>query len=122
MACQPEILKQVPLFALMDDDELAILAAHVKVKRFAQRQRIYTIGDEGGRGYVIVSGAVRVTTVDEDQQDVVVHEPAAGEFFGFASMLDGTPHQTNAYALDGTECIEVDQSDIATLIARMPHA
>jgi CRP/FNR family cyclic AMP-dependent transcriptional regulator len=38
--------------------------------------------------YVIVSGAVRVSTVDADQQEVVVDEPVKGEFFDFASMLD----------------------------------
>src|SRR6266849_8099533 len=100
MACEPQILRQVPLFALLDDDEIAVLAAQVEVKTFAPRQRIYKIGDAGGRAYVMVSGAVKVTTVDEDQQDVIVDQPAVGEFFGFASMLDGTPHQTNAVAVD----------------------
>src|SRR5438093_12038256 len=106
MACEPEILREVPLFALLDDDETAVLAAQVEVKTFAPRQRIYKIGDAGGRAYVMVSGAVRVTTIDEDHQDVVVDEPVVGEFFGFASMLDGTPHQTNAIALESTVCIE----------------
>src|SRR4051812_18166808 len=90
--------------------------------RFTPRQRIYRIGEPGGRAYVLVSGAVRITTVDEDQQDVIVDEPAPGEFFGFASMLDGTPHQTNAVAIDEAVCIEVDQHDIATLVQQKPHA
>ena len=122
MACNPEILRQVPLFALLDDEETAVLAGQVEVKKFAARQRIYKIGDPGERAYVLVSGSVRVTTIDEDQQDVVVDEPVAGEFFGFASMLDETPHQTNAVALDETVCIEVDRGDIETLIQRRPHA
>src|SRR5260221_11645360 len=116
MVCNPEMLKQVPLFALLDEDETAVLAGQVEYKKFAARQRIYKIGDPGGRAYVLVSGAVRVTTVDEDQQDVLVDEPAQGEFFGFASMLEGTPHQTNAIAVDETTCIEVDQKDILTLV------
>jgi len=71
---------------------------------------------------VLVSGAVRVTTVDEDQQDVIVDEPAAGEFFGFASMLEQTPHQTTAIALDETVCLEVDRNDISVLLQRKPLA
>ena len=122
MACEPEILREVPLFARLDDDETAVLAARVEVKTFAPRQRIYRIGDSGGRAYVMVSGAVRVTTVDEDQQDVIVDEPTPGQFFGFASMLDGTPHQTNAVALERTTCIEIDQDDIAALVRAKPHA
>jgi uncharacterized membrane protein len=122
MACNPEVLKKVPLFALLDDDETAVLAGQVELKQFAPRQRIYKMGDPGGPAYVMVSGTVRVTTVDEDHQEVVVDQPAAGEFFGFASMLDQTPHQTGAIALEETVCIEVERKDIAVLLQRKPMA
>jgi len=122
MACNPESLRNVPLFALLDDDELAVLSAQVDIKHFAPRQRIYKLGDPGGRAYVLVSGQVSVTTVDEDQQEVVVAEPMPGEFFGFASMLEETPHHTSAIALADSVCIETDRHDIAVLIERKPHA
>ncbi|MDQ1390935.1 MAG: hypothetical protein QOF56_4389 [Acidobacteriaceae bacterium] len=122
MACRPEVLKRVPLFALLDDDETAVLAGQVEVKTFAPRQRIWKMGDAGGRAYVLVTGRVRVATVDEDNQEVVVDEPGAGEFFGFASMLEQTPHQTSATALEECECVEVDREDIAVLLERKPHA
>jgi uncharacterized membrane protein len=122
MACDPEILRRVPLFALLDDEETAVLSGQVEVKTFAPRQRVWKIGDPGGRAYVLVSGMVRVTTIDEDHQEVVVDEPAQGEFFGFASMLEQTAHQTNAIALDETVCVEVDRHDIAVLLERKPMA
>jgi CRP/FNR family transcriptional regulator, cyclic AMP receptor protein len=122
MGCAPEVLKSVPLFALLDDDETAVLAAQVEVKHFGARERIYKRGDAGGQAYVMISGKVRVSTVDEDQQEVIVDEPALGEFFGFASMLEQTPHQTNAIALEETVCIEVSRDDIAVLLQRKPNA
>ncbi len=122
MPCSTEALKGVPIFALLDDEELAVLAAQVELKRFAPRQRIYRMGDPGGRAYVLVSGHVTVQTVDEDQREVVVDEPAPGEFFGFASMLDQTPHQTSATSLEDSVCIEVDRNDIAVLLQRKPLA
>src|SRR5882724_11655585 len=122
MACNPQVLRQVPLFALLDDEETAVLASQVELKRFNARHRIYKIGDHGGQAYVIVSGTVRITTVDDDGQEVVVDEPAVGEFFGFASMLDQTPHQTNAVATTDVECLEVDRNDISILLERKPHA
>ncbi|HTX33448.1 MAG TPA: DUF1003 domain-containing protein [Bryobacteraceae bacterium] len=115
-------MRKVPLFALLDDEETAVLAGQVELKQFAPRQRIYKIGDPGLRAYVMVSGQVRVTTVDEDHQEVVVDEPAAGQFFGFASMLDETPHQTGATAVEETVCIEVERRDIAVLLERKPLA
>src|SRR5690349_4416062 len=122
MACNPETLREVPLFALLDDEELAVLAGQVEIKNFAPRQRIYKMGDPGGRAYVMISGKVRLTTVDEDQQEVVIAEPEKGEFFGFASMLDQTPHQTSAVALEDAHVLEVDRHDIAVLLQTKPLA
>src|SRR5215467_1343140 len=122
MACNADELKHVPLFALLDDEEAAVLASQVELKKFIPRQRIYKIGDTDGHAYVMVSGKVRVTTVDEDHQELVVDEPSHGEFFGFASMLEGTPHQTEAMAIDETSCLEVNRSDIAVLLQRKPLA
>jgi uncharacterized membrane protein len=122
MPCDPIELKHVPLFSLLDDDELAVLAAQVDLKTFAPRQRIYKIGDPGMHAYVMLSGAVQVTTVDQDHQEVLVDQPGHGEFFGFASMLDKTPHQTNAIAMEKTTCVEVSRDDIAILLQRKPMA
>ena len=122
MPCDPEVLKQVSLFATMDDEELAVLAGQVELRNFAPRQRIYKMGAPADRAFVMVSGCVRVTTVDEDNQEVVVDQPGAGEFFGFASMLEQTKHQTEATATEETVCVEVDRHDILVLIQRKPHA
>jgi uncharacterized membrane protein len=63
-----------------------------------------------------------VSTVDQDHQEIVIDEPSHGEFFGFASMLEQTPHQTDATAVDEAVCIEVDREDISILLQRKPLA
>ncbi len=122
MPGDPATLKQVPFFALFDDDELAVLAAQVEPRTFAPRQRIYKLGDPADAAYALMSGTVRVTTIDEDQQEVVFDEPVSGDFFGFASLLDGAPHQTTAIALEQSVCLEVHRDDLLSLIERKPHA
>jgi CRP/FNR family transcriptional regulator, cyclic AMP receptor protein len=122
MACDPQFLKDVPLFSLLDADETAVLAAQVERKQFAARERIYKRGDACVQAYVMLSGKVRVTTVDEDGQEIVVDEPAGGDFFGFASMLEQSPHQTSAIALEDSSCLEISRDDIRTLLERKPHA
>jgi CRP/FNR family transcriptional regulator, cyclic AMP receptor protein len=122
MPCNPVELKHVPLFALLDDDEIAVLAAQVDLKTFAPRQRIYKIGDPGKHAYILLAGNVQVSTVDEDHQEVLVDQPGHGQFFGFASMLEQTPHQTSALAMEETTCVEISRDDIATLLQRKPLA
>ena len=120
MPCKTEDLRQIPLFALLDDDEIAVLAAQVEIKKFGARQRIYKIGEPGKHAYVMMSGLVRVTTVDQDHQEVLVDEPRHGDFFGFASMLEDSPHQTTALAMEETMCLEVSRDDIAALLQQKP--
>ena len=122
MPCAPDELKHVPLFALLDQEEIGVLAAQVEVKTFAPRQRIYKMGDPGMHAYILMSGSVQVSTVDEDHQEVVVDQPGHGQFFGFASMLQQTPHQTSALAMEKTVCVEISRDDIAILLQRKPMA
>jgi uncharacterized membrane protein len=122
MSCDPEILKDVPLFSLLDKDELAVLASQVELKRFGQRQRIYKIGEPSERAYVMVSGSVQISTIDEDGQAVLIDEPMKGDVFGFASMLSGAPHQSEAIAGEESQCIELDRNDITILLRSKPDA
>ena len=48
MAIDANELRHIPLFGLLDDEELAVLAQQVELRKFAARQRIYKIGDAGG--------------------------------------------------------------------------
>ncbi len=121
--CNPEeVLKKCSAFlALLDDEEMGVLAGQVELKNFVVRERIYKMGAPGGQAYVVISGRVRVTTIDEDQQEVVVDEPTVGEFFGFASMIEQTPHQTSALAIEETVCVEVSRDDVAVLLKQKPN-
>ena len=122
MPCDPRELRHVPLFSLLDEEELAVLASQVELRSFAARQRIYKIGVTDGRAYLLLKGAVSVSTIDEDQQEVVMDQPKHGELFGLASMLEGTAHLTTATAIEESLCLEVDRNDISVLLRQKPMA
>ena len=122
MSCKPYELRHVPLFSLLDDDEIAVLAQQVELRDFAAKQRIYKAGEPSTRAFVMLSGAVEVTLVDEDGQEVLFANPQHGDFFGFASMLENTTHQTTAITTEATTCLEVDRNDIEALLEKKPLA
>lgn len=122
MPCDPAYLRNVPIFELLDDDELNILAAQIEVRHFAPRQRIFKAGEAAGHAYIVISGVVHVTIIDEDKQEVLIDEPDHGDFFGFASMLQQTAHQTTATAAEETVCVEIGRDDIEKLLASRPMA
>ena len=122
MPCDPAIFEEVSLFSLLDADERAVLAEQVELRRFAPRHRIYRSGDPGGKAFIVVTGRVEVAVIDEDNQEVVVDRPGAGEMFGFASMLAASPHSTTATAVEETSAIEIDRHDLTALVQRKPLA
>ena len=122
MSCNANELRHVPLFSLLDEDELHVLSQQVELRDFAAKQRIYKAGEPSTRAFVMISGTVQVSLHDEDGQDVVFSEPRHGDFFGFASMLEGTQHQTTAIATEATTCLEIDRHDIAALLEKKPQA
>jgi CRP/FNR family transcriptional regulator, cyclic AMP receptor protein len=122
MPCDPAIFAEIPIFSLLDADERAVLAEQVELRRFGARQRIYRAGDPGAKAYVVTSGKVEVVVVDEDNQEVVLDTPTAGEMFGLASMLSASEHATTATALEDTTAIEVDRNDLSNLLQKKPLA
>jgi CRP/FNR family cyclic AMP-dependent transcriptional regulator len=122
MPCHSDELRHTPLFSRLDPDELAILAQQVDIRDFAANQRIYKIGDPYGAAYVMLSGAVLVTLIDEDGQEVIFSQPKHGDVFGFASMLEASPHLTTAIATEPSTCIEIDRDDISVLLQTKPQA
>jgi CRP/FNR family cyclic AMP-dependent transcriptional regulator len=118
----PSELSHVPLFSLLDSDELAVLSQQVERREFADRQRIYKVGDTAPGAYVVLEGAVRVTIIDEDGQEVLVSEARHGDVFGIASLLEKTPHQTTAITTEPTVCLEIDRQDLSALLDTKPQA
>ena len=82
--CKPKALRSVPLFALLDNDETAVLASQVEVKTFNARERIYKMGDSSVQAYVMVSGKVRLTTIGDvanmlrSWRELPLHSQTAG--------------------------------------------
>lgn len=122
MPCDPSIFDEVELFGLLDNDEKAVLAENVELRQFPIHYKIFKAKDPGGKAYIVVSGKVKVTVIDEDNQEVIVDLPTHGEVFGLASMVSESPHQTTAQALEKTTAIEIDRNDLAALMRSKPLA
>jgi uncharacterized membrane protein len=122
MRCDASVFEEVPIFSLLDADERAVLAEQVELREFGARQRIYKVGDPGGKAFIVVKGHVQVIVIDQDNQEVVIDTPGPGEIFGLSSMLAASPHLTTAIAVESTRAIEIDRNDLAALLQRKPLA
>ncbi|MBI5015207.1 MAG: cyclic nucleotide-binding domain-containing protein [Deltaproteobacteria bacterium] len=81
-----------------------------------------TICEEGSSGhemYIIVSGAVRVTTVTPGRENVM-SLLGPGEFFGEMALVDGAPRSGTAVAGEDTRLVELDLNRFLYLIQQQP--
>jgi uncharacterized membrane protein len=122
MPIDPRILRHASAFQLLDDEELAELAAHVDEATFSAGQTIFRLGDPGGAMHVVLSGRVEVTVLDEDRKPVMLSALGPGEIFGELSLLDGETRSATAVAVEPTRTFLIDRDDLERLFARRPHA
>jgi uncharacterized membrane protein len=118
----PDIFNDVPIFSLLDSEERQVLAQQVSTRLFLKDEVIYRAGDMGGYAYLVQRGQVHVSITDLANDIIVVDVVDQGGLVGMSSLLAQAPHLTTAVAVEETEAIEIDRSDISTLLQKQPLA
>jgi uncharacterized membrane protein len=118
----PDIFNDVPIFALLDADERRVLAQQVSARNFAKGETIFAAGEPGGHAYLVQYGRVNVSITDIANESVIVDVVEAGGMLGMSSLLAEANHLTTAVAEEDTCAIEIDRSDIRTLLQQKPLA
>jgi len=96
------ILRDVPLFAGLSDQELEDLAGSLGRRTFAKGMIIFHKGSSGQTMYILESGKVRIFTLSESGQEITLNIYGPGDVFGEFSLLDGLPRSAGAVALEKT--------------------
>jgi uncharacterized membrane protein len=122
MPIDPKILHNVPIFQLLDKDELKDLSSYIDEGQFGAGQTVFKKGEPGGTMYVVISGRVETFIMDEDGERVVLETVGPGQIFGELSIFDGEPRSASAIALEPTRTAIIDRSDLSDLFAKRPHA
>ncbi len=118
----PDILRSILLFQMLDDDELQTLAKELDEVHFLAGQSIFATGDQGDKMFVVESGRVELFLQDKAGDRVDLEVADTGDFFGELSFLSGEPRATNAKALEKTQLIAIDQHDLQMLVTAHPEA
>lgn len=121
-ATAAEMLHEVPLFALLDEQERAVLAERVEVVKFKAGTTIFHVGDPGDSMFIVKSGEVSVTVKTKTGEKLTLEQPTHGDFFGEISLLDEGPRTASAEAVTDVEALEVDRGDLDELFRLKPAA
>mmetsp|Transcript_8488 Transcript_8488/g.18756 ORF Transcript_8488/g.18756 Transcript_8488/m.18756 type:complete len:563 (-) Transcript_8488:433-2121(-) len=104
------VLKQMDLFRGMGPTELDKLVSTFEPLEFPPGAKIVTQGEEGETFFVIRSGMVRVTRVQDGEEIVVKDNIGVGEYFGEAALLRQEPRHASVQAVTAVGCLALQRS------------
>lgn len=116
-----KLLKNIPLFSGLDDEELDALANIGITQGFTKDRVILNIDEEGDSLHVICRGRVKVYVVSESGKEVILSMLGEGDFFGEMSLLDGLPRSAYIASLEDSEMFILRRNDFHNLIKKHPH-
>jgi len=122
MAIDASVLKKVPLFQLMDEEELRALTAEIHERSYLAGQTVFRVDQPGAEMHVVIDGRVETFITDEEGHRVVLAELGPGEIFGELSLFDQEPRSASAEARELTRTCIVDRASLEHLFAKKPQA
>lgn len=115
-----EILKKVPLFGGLADEQLADLSAVFRRKIYPIGSFIITEGSSGDFLFVLNRGAAKVTRESEAGREVIFAFLREGDVFGELSVLDGRERSANVVALEETEVYILERNEFLKVMVAYP--
>jgi uncharacterized membrane protein len=122
MAANPEFLKDIGLFQWMDESERTQVASLMDEVSFKAGEQLFHEHDQGGICYILRSGRIELSVVDERKEKLVVDVLDPGELCGEYSLLDGGTRINTAVALEDTEALSLERPDFMDFLKRQPDA
>ena len=115
------MLKNIPLFAGLSDEDIKAISSHAVTKTYAKNTVIINEGDESDSLYVIITGRVKVFLSDEDGKEVILNTQEAGDYFGELALIDEAPRSASVMTLDDSKMSIVSKRDFENCLTRHPQ-
>ncbi|MFQ6047184.1 MAG: Crp/Fnr family transcriptional regulator [Gemmatimonadales bacterium] len=116
-----EVLRDVPLFSQLRDDDLTRLAKMAHTREYARNAVVLLQGDRVEALYVVLDGHVKLVVTGDDGREVIISTRGPGDFFGEMSLLDDLPQSTHAIAMEDSQLLVLQRNDFHTFLDRIPQ-
>jgi CRP/FNR family transcriptional regulator len=111
--------KRVPLFANLSPVDLKQVASIADEELFSDGEEIAHEGDVGDVMFIIVSGEVRVCTINNGQE-IEIARRKAGDYVGEMSIIGREPRMASLVAVGDIRTLCVDQKSFEGLLRERP--
>ncbi len=116
------LIRQVPIFAQLDADDLEELATIVEERRIDAGRDLFREGDSGDAVYLVVKGQVRVYVGGGNgAAETTIAELGPGACIGEMAVLDASPRSASVRALERVRALRVPGEGFKRLLGERPE-
>ena len=118
---QAELLKRVPLFQSLSDEQAIALAEAATKRRFKKHENIVEFGKKTRSLYIILSGHARVTLSSQKGREIVLAQLSSGDCVGEMSLMDDQPHSATVTADTTLDALVLAQNTFNSCLVQNGH-
>lgn len=110
------ILKKIPLFQSLTEEEYMSMVQHIVLQYFPAHYSLFEKGVLGNAMYIIKSGVVKI--FDGENEIATLNE---GDFFGEMALIEASPRMASAETLSDSEIFVLSKEDFTSLMQKCPR-
>ena len=110
------------LFALLNEEDRAALAARLQPTSIPAGELIFRCGDPGDSMYIISQGEVEIFVHDDTGHKILLEHCKPGDTFGELSLLDQGPRSASASVISDLEALRMDHATLDHFLRSHPSA
>ncbi len=116
-----QILNKIPIFSNIKIENVHELIDLMKYVIYPENKLVIEQGAEGDSMYIIKSGSVRVTRLDDENEDEIqLAVLADGDYFGEMSLIDNMPRSANIITLEESIIFRLTRKDFNNYMDNRP--
>lgn len=111
------LLRENPVFGLLDDEELLRVVKKLEPVRLSVGQTVFRAGEPGDSFYIVQSGRARVVGRQPGGEEMTVGLLSSGQSFGEQSLLNDSVRAYTVRAADDLTLLRLAKADFMALVA-----
>ena len=110
------ILSSINIFSDLSVNELENLQKVFKPRNYLKNSMIILEEEYGDLVFVVKTGTIKITRVNDEGKEVILALLGPGEIFGELAILDGEARSANALAQENCQLLAINKEDFLDIL------